>query len=94
MQAARNLALHARLEALIEAAIDLLDELDGDADLEVETGLDADAAPLRLNPERMRSAKRARQSFATARGALRVNRAERQACATLLFVAQPCSMVC
>lgn len=39
------------LETFIEAAIDLLDELDGDADAEVEEGLDQDVNPPSLNPQ-------------------------------------------
>ncbi len=61
VQGARTLASRARLEALIEAAIDLLDELDGDPDLEAETGLDENAAPLTLNPERLRSIRQVRR---------------------------------
>lgn len=39
-----------RLEGLIEAAIDLLDVLDGEPDEESENGLDQDETPVSLNP--------------------------------------------
>ena len=58
---ARTLALRACLEALVEAAIDLLDHLDGDPDLEDEAGTDQDVAPVTLNPERMLPARRVRR---------------------------------
>jgi hypothetical protein len=44
--------LRQSLERFIEAAIDLLDTLDGDPDEEQEMGLDQDAVPITLNCSR------------------------------------------
>lgn len=55
-------ALRARLEAEIERLIALLDALDGDADLEAETGTDQDSNPLTLNPAWQRPARRVRRA--------------------------------